>query len=178
MLGTFGTTRGIVANFFSPSYRIVGRVEVSNSGLTGLLNDPNTSFLKVEEASMARLHEPKKLADRVPQVRMVKRGLVAVALGRREDIGPEGVARGGFGRITPHVIRAITAEYELEGTLEWSGRLDFKIMLTEGAEFIPLYEVKFRAVQFPDMYLEAAAILINRRKIDVINLLSSAQNVA
>ena len=178
MLGSFGNTRVIVANFFTPSYRIVGRVEVFTSGLVGLLNDPTTAFLKIEEASMARLNEPKRLADRVAQVRMVKRGLVAVALGRREDVGPESVARGGFGRNTPHQIRAITADYELEGTLEWSGRLDFTIMLTEGGEFIPLYDVKFRAIQFADLYLEAPAVLFNRRKVDMINLLSGGQGIS
>lgn len=178
MLGSFGNTRTIVANFFSPSYRIVGRVDVYTSGLLGLLNDPTTAFLKVEEASMARLNEPKRLADRVAQVRMVKRGLVAVALGRREDVGPESVARGGFGRNTQHQIRAITADYELEGTLEWSGRLDFTVMLTEGGEFIPLYDVKFRAVQFSDLYLEAPAVLFNRRKVDIINLLSGGQGIS
>ncbi len=177
MLGsTLNVTRNVTANLFTTSYRIVGRVEVSNStGMSGALNDTTTAFLKVEEANLARLHEPKKLADRAAQARLVKRGLVVVGLSRREDVGPEGVARGGYRSITSHQVRIITADFEIEGTLEWSGRLDFKILLTEGADFIPLYDAKFRAIQFPDLSLETPALFFNRRKVDIITLLSSPQ---
>ena len=72
MLSDPGANRTIVANFFSSSYRLVGKVQVANSGLIGLLNDPTTEFLRIEDVSTARIQQPKKLAERANLVRMVK----------------------------------------------------------------------------------------------------------
>lgn len=166
--------RSIVANFFTTSYRIVGRVEVGNSGLIGLLTDPSTSLLSLYDASTARLHEPKKLADRYNSLQLVKRGLVLVALGQKEDVGPEtSVHAGGFGKINRYAVRLITAEFEMQGTLEWSGRFELAVMLTEGrGDFFPLLDANLRSIQFPELELDSPALLFNRRKLDMVTLIS------
>ncbi|MFQ5616931.1 MAG: hypothetical protein ACE5GO_10810 [Anaerolineales bacterium] len=163
----------VVANFFTPSYRVVGKVQVGNSGLIGLLGDPSTSYLKILDASMARLHEPKRLADRFDVIQLVKQGLVVIAAGHREDIGPISVARGGYGRIQRYPIHAIMANFEMEGTLEWAGWFELGVLLTEGQrDFFPLYEATLRAIQFPELELESPALIFNRRKLDIVSRLS------
>ena len=165
--------RPIVANFLTPRYRVVGTVHVGNSGLIGLLHDQNSSFLELSDVSMARIHEPRRLADRVDVVRMVKRGVVAIGVGRREDVGPQSIARGGFGRIAEYQVRAVTASYEFEGTLEYAGKFDLSAVLTEGiGEFIPLYDCKLRAIEYPDLNFESPALIFNRRKVDIITQLA------
>lgn len=172
MLGVPASKRLIAANFFTPSYRILGKVQIGNSGLIGMLNDTTTAFVELHDVTMARVHEPRVLADRLDLTRLVKRGLEAIGVGRREDIGPQSIARGGFGRMTEYGIRAMTATFEVEGILEYAGRFELAAVLIEGmGEFIPFYEARLRAIQFPDLFMESPAILLNRRKIDIVTQL-------
>ena len=93
-----GTNRYISADFFTPSYRIVGKISVPSIGLMGLLNDPNSSFAEIHDARLARLHMPTKLVDHYQMVKVLKSQLFAVCLARREDLGSQAVSRGSFSR--------------------------------------------------------------------------------
>jgi hypothetical protein len=171
--------RSIVANFFTPSYRILGRVQVGSSGLLGLLNDPHTSFLSVQEASMARLHEPKTIADRHEEIRVVKQGLVIIAVSREVDLGTQSQIRGGFGHVARHPVRAVTGTFELEGELEWSGRFELSVMLSEGVrEFVPLFDATLRAIHYEDLNMKSPAIIFNRKKLDIVRMLKRKRGSA
>lgn len=172
-------SRAIVANFFTASYRIIGKVDVGNSGLLGVLSDPSTSLIQLSDASTARLNEPKKLADRYNTLQIVKRGLIAVALSQREEVGPDTASYSGSGytRINKYPIRLISSLFEMQGTLEWAGRFELAAMLTAGAgDFFPLYEAKLRAIEHPELELDSPAIVFNRRKLDLISLLSDVMD--
>lgn len=167
-------SRAIVANFFTTSYRIIGKVDVGGSGLLGLLTDPSTSLIHLADASTARLHEPKRLADRYASLQVVKRGLVAIALSQREEVGLDSaVHTAGYTRVNKFPLRLITSHFEMQGTLEWTGRFELAAVLTAGSgDFYPLYEATMRAIQYPELELESPAIIFNRRKLDLISLLS------
>jgi hypothetical protein len=167
-----GANRSIVANFFTPSYRILGRAFVGASGLVGALNDPNTSHIEVSEASMARLHEPKTIADKNDEIRLVKRGLVVIALGRETDAGSQVAARTGFGRVSRYPVRIVTGTFEMEGELEWAGRFELSALLADGGDFIPLYSATLRAIHYPDLNMKTPALLFNRRKLDIVRMIN------
>ena len=168
------SARSIVANFFTASYRVIGKVDVGSSGLLGLLTDPSTSLFQLNDASTARLHEPKRLADRYSSLQLVKRGLVLVALTQREEVGPDSTSHtAGYTRVNRYPLRLITSHFEIQGTLEWSGRFELAAMLTQGAgDFYPLYDASIRAIHYPELELESPAVIFNRRKLDLISLLS------
>lgn len=167
------SARAIVANFFTTSYRIIGKVDVGNSGLLGLLTDPSTSLIQLKDASTARLSEPKRLADRYNTLQVVKRGLVAIAVSQKEEIGPDAHAGATYTRISKYPVRLITSRFDIQGTLEWPGRLELPAMLTAGAgDFFPLYEATLKAIQYSELELASPAIIFNRRKLDLISFLS------
>lgn len=168
------STRPIIANFFTTSYRIIGKVDVGSSGLIGLLSDPSTSLIHLMDASTARLHEPKRLADRYNSLQVVKRGLVVVALSQKEEVGPDNAGHtSGYSRINKYPMRLINSLFEMQGTLEWAGRFELAAMLTAGAgDFFPLYDASMKAIQHPELELASPAIIFNRRKLDLISLLS------
>ena len=83
-------------DILTSGYRVVGRIMVSTQGVIGMLNDSTHSALEVNDARMARLHMPTKLADHFELVRMMKKGMHAVCLARREDLGPQALVRAGF----------------------------------------------------------------------------------
>jgi hypothetical protein len=165
------TQRAVPADFYTPSYRIVGKVLVPNTGLMGLINDQMNSFMEIVDARLARVHMPSKLVDHYEVVRIVKSQIFAIALTRREDIGPQALARGGYVRLSEYPVRIATPVYELQGTLEWAGRFDFSTIMVEGSrDFVPTYDSTLTAVLIPALKVESPAILFNRRQVDLLAL--------
>ncbi len=165
------TQRSVPADFYMPSYRIVGKVMVPNTGLMGLINDQTHSFMEIIDARLARVHMPSKLVDHYEVVRIVKSQIFAIALTRREDIGPQALARGGYVRLTEYPLRIATPVYELQGLLEWAGRFDFSTVMIEGSrDFVPIYDARLTAVLIPALKVESPAVLFNRRQVDLLAL--------
>jgi len=167
------THRMLAADFLTPSYRIVGKISAPNTGLVGVLNDVTTSFMEVLEAKLARIHMPTKLVGEYNVVDLVKSNVFAVCLTRREDVGPQALARGGYQNFFSYPIRVTSQVYELEGKLEWSGRFDFATIMVEGTrDFVPLYDATLTAILIPQLRIESPAILFNRKLVDLLALLT------
>jgi hypothetical protein len=165
------THRVISADFFTPSYRIVGKTMVPNTGILGLVNDPTTSFMEILDARMARAHMPSKLVDHYEIVRIVKSHIFAISLARREDLGPQALARGGYVRLTEFPMRITTPVYELDGVLEWAGRFEFSTIMVEGTrDFVPMYNAVITAILLPALRVESPAVLFNRNQVDILAL--------
>ncbi|MDI6770343.1 MAG: hypothetical protein QMD04_11805 [Anaerolineales bacterium] len=172
------TGRLITADFLTPGYRIVGQIMVPRSGLMGLMNDVTSNFVEAQDAKLARLHMPTKLVGEYKLINLVKPNIFAVCLARREDAGPQAVARGGYQNLIKYPIRVTTQVYELEGTLEWSGRFDFSTVMMEGTrDFIPLYETTLTAILIPSLRIESPAVLFNRKQVDLLALLSDRKEI-
>jgi hypothetical protein len=167
------THRMLAADFLTPSYRVVGKILVPNTGVIGLLNDPTTSFMEVHDPKLARIHMPTKLVGEYKVIDLVKTNVFAVCLTRREDMGPHALTRGGYQNLVEYSIRLTTHVYELEGKLEWAGRFDFATIMVEGVrDFVPLYNVKLTAILIPQLRIESPAVLFNRRQVDLLGLVS------
>jgi hypothetical protein len=166
---TSSTQRMVTADILTPSYRVVGKILSPHTGVLGFLNDTTTRFMEVFDAKLARLHMPSKLVGEYKVVDMVKANIFAICLTRREDIGPQALARGGYQNLTRFPLRLTTQIYEVEGTLEWSGRFEFSAVMVEGIrEFVPLYDATLTAILIPALKIESPAILFNRAQVDML----------
>ena len=173
------THRMLAADFLTQSYRVVGKMMVPNTGVVGLINDPNTSFMEVVDAKLARIHMPTKLVGEYKMIDLVKDNVFAICLTRREDVGPQALARGGYQNLVEYSIRLTTRVYELEGILEWSGRFNFAAIMVEGVrDFVPIYNATLTAILIPQLRIESPAILFNRRQVDLLGLVSEKKESA
>jgi hypothetical protein len=155
------------------SYRVVGKMMSPNTGVVGMMNDSTTSFMEVLDAKLARIHMPTKLVGEYNVIDLVKRNVFAVCLTRREDVGPQALARGGYQNLVNYSIRVTTQVYELEGTLEWAGRFDFATVMVGGIrDFVPLYNATLTSILIPQLRIESPAILFNRKYVDLLALLT------
>ncbi len=165
------TQRLVAVDLLTSSFRIVGKVLVSASGLTGQMNDPHTSFLEIIDARLARIHMPTKLSYRFEVLRMAKPQIFAIFVQRRLHLGPRKVVQGGFHQLTTYKAHLATAVYELHGTLEVPGRFNFPALMVEGKrDFIPLYDASLTASLIPNVCIESEAMLFNRTHIDWLGL--------
>jgi len=165
--------RMLAADFLTLSYRVVGKMMVPNTGVVGLMNNPTTAFMEVLDAKLARIHMPTKLVGEYKMIDLVKNNVFAICLTRREDLGPQALARGGYQNLVEYSIRVTTQVYELEGNLEWTGRFDFATIMVEGVgDFVPLYDATLTAILIPQLRIESPAILFNRRHVDLLGLIS------
>jgi hypothetical protein len=167
------TSRFIASDIFTSGYRVVGKIAVTSHGAMGMLNDPTHSAVDVTDARMARLLMPTKLVDHFEIVRMMKRQVHAMCLSRREDLGPHATVRGGYQSVVEYSIRITTQMFEIEGIMELPGRFDFTSLITDGSrEFIPVFKATLTAILIPNLRVEAAGILVNRRMVDIMALLT------
>ena len=160
------TTRIIPAHILTASYRILGEVKVTNTGLQGLLTDNTSSYIIVTEASLARVRNPNSLIKEMEAVRVLKDHIHSAGLKRRQDVGPKGLKRAGYERFHRFDVQITNAVYEYNGILEWFGPFDFSSLISGGHwDFLPLYETSVRSIEHPDLYVTAPAMLLNRMHI-------------
>src|SRR5688572_3025754 len=167
------TSRFLAADIFTSGYRVVGKIAVTSHGAMGMMNDPTHSALDVTDSRMARLLMPTKLVDHFEIVRMMKRQIHAICLSRHEDLGPHAIVRGGYMNVMEYSIRITTQMFEVEGIMELPGRFDFTSLISEGSrDFIPVFNATLTAILFPNLRVESAGVLINRRMVDIMALLT------
>jgi hypothetical protein len=165
------THRFLPADILTSSFRVVGKVTVSTNGVMGLMNDPTHSYMEVLDARLARIHMPTKLVDHYEVIRLFKRQVFAIALARREDLGPQAVVRGGFSTVTEYPVRLTTQVYEIEGKIEYPGRFDFSALMAEGTrDFVPIFDATLTAVLIPTLRVESPGMLFNRTQVDILAL--------
>jgi hypothetical protein len=96
-----------------------------------------------------------------------------VCLTRREDLGPQALVRGGYTNTVEYPVRVTTPMFEIDGTMELPGRFDFTSLMTEGSrEFLPMFNVTLIGILIPNLRIESTGMLINRRHIDTMALLT------
>ena len=162
-----GATREVInGDFFTPGYRMTGKLNVGHAGLVRLLNDPTTSLAEIQDVYLSRANAPGKILTHFSIAHVPKTRLELVLVGRREEVGPLGVARGDT--VHEHEVLVTTGDFEIRGTLEQIGRLDVPTLLFEGsAKFFLLYKATIVALAAADVQFTAGAVLVNRSRIDL-----------
>jgi hypothetical protein len=159
----------ITCDLFTGAYRMTGRLSVGAAGVVGLLNDTNRSGAMIEDAYISYVHTPGQIMDHFQQVRFAKRGMEAILLPKRDDIGPAGVVRGGFGKIAQYQVLITTDVFEIRGTLELPGKFEPETILFEGSgRFFPVYNATVNAYVRADAKYSGDAVLINREKVTTV----------
>jgi hypothetical protein len=168
--------RLIPAEFLTPHHYIFGQLKVTQSGLMGMLSDVNTSCLEMDDASMALIYKPDKVVNYTPLLYLVRSLVVAVVLNRRDFLGVQGVMRSGYQRLLPYSVQITASSYDITGTVEWTGRLEFPALITEGTnDFLMIYDAALTAPLFPALRLEAPVILLNRKFLETMVVLRKAE---
>lgn len=171
------THRFVSVDVLTTSYRIVGKTMISNTGTIGMINNPNSSFMEIHDARLARIHMPTKLADHFETIRLSKERLCAISVSRVEDLGPQSIARAGYAQTRRHACFLTAQNYEMEGEIEWQGRFDFSLLMKEGtSNFIALYDANITGILIPTLKIETPAALFNRNQVDLFGLLKQRQS--
>jgi hypothetical protein len=156
-------------DMLTQSYRISCRLNVGSMGLIGLLNDVNTSLVDLEDAYYSRLQQPAKIVAHLPTAHMNKTNIALVVLTRREDLGPQGLTRGGFTRLLPVPVLITTPSYEIQGSVEVVTKFDPSELLMGGTgKFINVYGANAIPAAFPETVFSGAVILVNRGDVELV----------
>jgi hypothetical protein len=160
-------TRNIPAEFLTVNHYVFGQTQVSNTGMLGVLCDSTTAFVELNDASQARIVKPDKIINYASAMWLVKERVVCVCLNKPEYIGSTSLGRSSYTKVYQYPVQITTPVYEIQGTLEWTGRFDFSIVMAVSSNpFLTLYDVKIGASLFPAFNLESETMLFNRRFLD------------
>ena len=161
--------RLIPAEILTCSHYIFGQIKVIQSGLVGMLTDMTTSFIEVNDASIAPIHKPSSVMNYAPQLYLVRSEIAAVSLRKRDYMGLQGVLKSGYQRLIPYPVQISTRTYDISGTVEWSGRFEFSALITEGTSyFIIVYDAVLTAPLYPDIKFESPVMLLNRSFLETL----------
>ena len=164
--------RPVAVEILTPSHRIAGHLQATSQGLFSFMNLPTESGIDLEEAALCPLYVPWEQAEKVGALWLVKSEIAIVVVGNRGEVGVVGTARGGYTKPFPHRVRVLLAGFELHALVEGPGKLDFGGLVLEGTRpFIPAFEAKVRALLFPQVAMEAPAVLFNGKMVMGISLL-------
>ncbi|MEJ5240493.1 MAG: hypothetical protein WHS87_04785 [Anaerolineales bacterium] len=179
-MATASTTHRFVnVDLLTSAYRAVGKLMVTSTGVVGLLNDPTRSYVELHDVRLARIHMPTKLVGRFEIMRLLKPQIFVVCAGRREDLGPISLLRGGFLSFQEHPVFLTSQVYEINGILELPGKFDYAAVMFEGTrDFVPIYNAVIGAIFFPTLRMETPAGLFNRKRIDFLGLEAHKQKEA
>jgi hypothetical protein len=163
-------SRGSVnADLLTAAFRISCRVSVGPSGIIGLLNDVTTSLIDLEDAYYSRLTQPAKIVSHLDTAHMAKNNLVLVVLSRREDLGPQGLARGGYSRLLPVPVLVTTTAFEIQGSIGVVTKFDPAELLVGGTgRFLNVYTASALMVTNPETVFSGAVILVNRTAVEML----------
>jgi hypothetical protein len=172
------SNRLIPAEILTCSHYIFGQIKVIQSGLVGMLTDITTSFIEVNEASIAPIHKPTSVMNYASQLYLVRSEIAAVTLRKRDYMGLQGVMKAGYQHLIPYPVQISTRTYDITGTIEWSGRFEFSALITEGTSyFIIVYDAVLTAPLYPDIKLEAPVMLLNRSFIETLIVTKKAPTI-
>lgn len=163
------TQRPVIADFLTNSFRLMGKVYIPSSGLLTLMNDQSSAYAEVIQAQMMRLNLSSRVLDQYEVTRLVKQHVLAVCISRREDVGPQAFPRLGFAPLTDYPIEIVTDTYEVQGIVQWAGRLDFSsLMAVDNPDFFPIYKATITGIQVTNLVVESPIVLFNRTHISAI----------
>lgn len=159
----------ITADLFTETHRISCRIEAGNMGTIGLLNDINTSVFPAEDAYISRLAEPAKILEHHATLYVAKATLSLVFISRREELGPVGLARGGYTHILTFPVLITIPAFEIHCQLEQPGKLDVAALLGIGTgNFIATYKATVVTAAYPEAPFTSEVLIINRNSIALI----------
>ena len=158
-------------------FRTSCRVLIGPAALVGLLNDVTTSLIEIEDAYYSRLQEPAKIVSHLDAGYVIKANVSLIILRRREDLGPQGLARGGYTRLLPVPVLVTTTAFEIQGSVEVVNKFDAAELLVGGTgRFMGVYNASAILASNPDTIFSGAVILVNRASIEMIAPMTKAKS--
>jgi hypothetical protein len=156
-------------DLITDTHRLTCRVPVGSAGLIAALNDPLHSMLEAEDVYYSRLQQAAKIVSHFDSASLNKNSISLVVVARREDLGPQGIARGGYTRVEAVPVTVATAQFEISGSVEILKQFDATELLFGGsARYLPIYAASAVPAQFPDSAFTGAAILVNRQMVTLV----------
>lgn len=165
------TVRPVPIDFITTEYRMVAKVMVSSSGLIGVINDPNSSIIELHDVQMALTADPSQLICHYDRAALAKNQILAACAIRRDHLGNTAIVHSGYSTFERYPVYFSFDRYEVHATLEWTGRLEPAMVLSETQrEFIPVFDATLTSVLSARVCVESPAVLVNRRKIELVAL--------
>jgi len=159
--------REVPLDFLTWNHYIYGQVTTSNTGILGLVSAPHVSMIEINDATVTRIVRPDKAVNYGTKLWLAKKQLLAVCMNKKEYLGANTMTRAGYSRLFHYPVHVTSPVYEFSGTLEWSGRFDFSLVMNDGPNpFLVFYDVTLAASLFPALKMECPAIIFNRAYID------------
>lgn len=156
----------LAADFFTHTYRISARVDTRKQSLAAHLNDHLTSYLKLYDTFVSRLHKPSEIVASYDLASIRKDGITFVVLAAEKETSE----RHTYGYLAKQLydVFLTVPSFEIKGKLLVIGKLDMHALLAKGAEtFISIDTPVASPSLFPDIAFTGGTALVNKARIEL-----------
>ena len=168
-------TGTITVDFLTPTHRISAQMVLRGRVLGDVLNDVRTSFVPLEAVFLSRLDEPARILKSFGAAILSKNHITMAIVNVGIEMALKAVSPA-YGSRKAYGVFATIPGFEIEGTIEFTGRPDLHALLVTNVErFIPIMNAKAVMSDRPGMSFAGELIFVNR---DFIGLLSLSGEVA
>ena len=92
-----------------------------------------------------------------------------VVLSRKDDLGPQGLARGGYSRLLPVPVLVTTSTFEIQGSIDVVTKFDPAALLMGGTgRYRNVYNASALMAASPETVFSGAVILVNRMAVEMV----------
>ena len=157
----------LVADFFFPTHRISGRVNVRTQKLIEQLTDTTTDYLAIEDAYISSILNPAAITTSYEEMLMRKSNVTCVIVtGQLQGVmRDQSYGNYYYGVTKSHVYISIPS-FEVEGNLRIPGKTNLRTFLAPtGNPFVILEDGTLKSPIRPDVTFTADIILVNKDHI-------------
>ena len=165
--------QSINLDLFTDSYRVTGRVLVGTGGIHAELENPNSSFLEVEDAYISRMHQPGEIVANYKSGAFRKENINFIVLQNRRDGIPVGTQRSRsiYTRGRPVHAFVTVPSFEIQGEIHHEGKLaPREIFVQTIGRFLPIFSAKASASLYPDISYSGDLILVQKERVGIFGL--------
>ena len=158
-------------DLFTGDYRVSGRIAVGTSGLYGLLGNPNSDYLQLEDVYVSRISEPGVIVTSYPTCAFSKSNVSFIVLQDRRDGMPSKSQLGRYNRGRPAHAFMTVPGFEIQGEVFVEGKLSPTAMLAQSVRrYQFVYGAKASSALSPDVSYTGDLIVVDVRQIGIFCL--------
>ena len=160
-------------DLFTDSYRVSGRAMIGTGGIYAELDNPNSSFLELQDAYISRINEPGEIILSYETAAFRKDNINFIILQDRREGVAVGTQHGRsvFTRGRPTQLFVTVPSFEISGTVMYEGSATPQSLVIQSfGSYLMAFDAEAKASVRPELTYSGDLIMIHKDRIGILCL--------
>jgi len=167
--GTGKRQTWVTGDFFTQTHRISGSVDVYRELLADQLNNPNITYMWLEQVYVSPIDRPGEITANYPVIALGKDNITMIVLPTREEGLTTKQTHPSYVWAKPRRIFLTVAGFEVRGEWEIKGAFSVNVLARLNL-FVPVLDGRASATLKPEIQYQGGIILVNKLALGVVHI--------